>query len=76
MVKIGYLFFFFFFKDALYCNNIVASDYIINYMEGLKRKLNMQFVINNLNVLFSVTSSERNKNTSLLITSYLGYKAL
>ena len=57
-------------------NNIVASDYIIKYMEGLKRKLNMQLVINNLNFLFSVTSYERKKNTSLLITDYLGSKAL
>ena len=67
---------FFFLKDDLYCNDIVASDYIIKYMEGLKRKLDMQLVINNLNFLFSVTSYERKKNTSLLITDYLGSKAL
>ena len=36
----------------------------------------MQLVTNNLNFLFSVTSSERKKNTSLLITNYLGSKAL
>lgn len=44
-------------------------------MEGLKRKLNMQLVINYLNFLFLLLLLKE-KNTSLLITNYLDSKAL